>query len=63
MTSILKFLNFSQRYTKFQIGVEKPLLENKFDEEGKREYLELYEEYKKHDMKTSKSEIVKAERI
>jgi hypothetical protein len=57
MDSILKFLNFSQRYTEFQTGVTRPLLMNKFTEEVKEDYLERYEEYKKNDMKTSNSAV------
>jgi hypothetical protein len=63
MASILKFLNFSQRYTAFQTGVIKPLLTNKFTEEVKEDYLEKYEEYKKNDMNISKTAVKVTERI
>lgn len=46
MTSILKFLDFSTNYTKFQTGVQKRFLENKLSKDESRKYMKVYEEWK-----------------
>ena len=56
MTCILKFLDFSSNYTKFQAGVLKKILENKFDEAEANRYIEIYEEWRKN---VSKEEVAK----
>lgn len=48
MTCILKFLDFSSNYTKFQAGVLKRIMENKFDESEAFRYIEVYKEWRKH---------------
>lgn len=45
MTCILKFLDYSQNYTKFQTGVQKKFLEKKFNKEERKQYLSIYEEW------------------
>lgn len=51
MVSILKFLDFSQSYTKFQAGVQKEFIDKKFKGNEKVEYMNLYEEYKNSEKK------------
>ncbi|CAI2359786.1 unnamed protein product [Moneuplotes crassus] len=46
MNCILKYLDYSTNYTKFQTGVQKNLLSNKFSREESQEYMKIYEEYK-----------------
>lgn len=48
MNCILKYLDYSTNYTKFQTGVQKNLLANKFTKEESQRYMTLYEEYKRN---------------
>lgn len=45
LTAILKYLDYSTAYTKFQTGVQKKFLENKFTKEESKTYLTLYEDW------------------
>lgn len=64
MNSILKFLDFSTNYTKFQTGVQKKFLEKKFTKEESRRYMKIYEEWKMNEGESkSKSEQKKAEKL
>ena len=46
MNCILKYLDYSTNYTKFQTGVQKNFLANKFSKEESQRYLQLYENWK-----------------
>ena len=64
MNSILKFLDFSTNYTKFQTGVQKKFLEKKFTKEESRRYMKIYEEWKMNEGESkSKTEKKKAEKL
>jgi len=64
MNCILKYLDYSTNYTKFQTGVQKNLLSNKFSKEESQRYMSMYEEYKLNSGESkSKGEKKKAEKI
>ena len=64
MSSILKFLDFSTNYTKFQTGVQKKFLENKLSKDESKKYMELYEEWKMNEGEDkSKNEKKKAAKL
>lgn len=46
MNCILKYLDYSTNYTKFQTGVQKNFLANKFSKEESQRYIQLYENWK-----------------
>lgn len=46
MNAILKYLDYSTNYTKFQTGVQKGYLENKFTKKESQNYMKVYEEWK-----------------
>jgi hypothetical protein len=46
MNAILKFLDYSTNYTKFQTGVQKSYLEKKFSKTESQKYMKVYEEWK-----------------
>jgi hypothetical protein len=56
ITSILKFLNYSQKYTEFQVGVQKKFLLKKPKPDEVREYMKMYEDYKKNETNQKLSE-------
>ena len=56
MTSILKFLDFSQKYTEFQTGVQGKFIDRKFTPKEKSNYMKVYEEYKQSDKNKKKSD-------
>ena len=46
--NILKFLDYSQNYTKFQTGILTPFFEKKFEDIKLRdEYMDTYEDFKR----------------
>lgn len=47
MACILKFLHFSSSYTQFQAGVQRKFKVKTFEPKALKEYMDLYEEYKK----------------
>jgi len=64
MSSILKYLDYSTEYTKFQTGVQKEFLENKFSKEESRKYMKTYEEWKRNEGEgKSSAEQKKAEKL
>ena len=64
MTWILKYLDYSTDYTKFQTGVLKKFLERKFTKEESKKYMKVYEEWKNNEGENkSKAEKKKAEQL
>lgn len=64
MNCVLKFLDYSTNYTKFQTGVQKKFLENKFTKEESRKYMKIYEEWKMNEGESkSKNEQKKAKKL
>jgi len=64
MSSILKYLDYSTEYTKFQTGVQKEFLENKFSKEESHKYMKTYEEWKRNEGEgKSSAEQKKAEKL
>jgi hypothetical protein len=64
MKCILKYLDYSTEYTKFQTGVQKKFLERKFSKEESKKYMKIYEEWKMNEGENkSASEKKKAEKL
>lgn len=64
MNCILKFLDYSTNYTKFQTGVQKKFLERKLSKEESRSYMGIYEEWKMNEGENkSKDEKKKAAKL
>lgn len=64
MTCILKYLDFSTNYTKFQTGVVKKFLERKFSKDESKKYMKVYEEWKINEGENkTKAEQKKAEHL
>lgn len=48
--SILKFLDYSQDYTKFQTGIQEPVLARRFTDDERETYMKTYEDFKKYEL-------------